>query len=71
MCVYVWGDTCVCVYSTQHLERICALPTIKLKVELSHVNVGKFSVELETLYKIQKFCKSHSESLNKLCYHNN
>ena len=49
-------------------ESISVLPTGNLKADLSHVNVGELSAELETIQDISS--ASHTLNvLSRLCYH--
>ena len=52
-----------------HLQRTYVLPTINLKVDLSHVNVGEFSAELEIAQDIRGSACHILNALPRLCYH--
>ena len=53
-----------------HLQRIYVLPTGNLKVDLSHVNVGEFSTELEIAQDIRSSACHILNALPRLHYHN-
>ena len=50
-------------------ESISVLPTGNLKADLSHVNVGKLSAELETIQDLRSFASHTLNVLSRLCYH--
>ena len=52
-----------------HVQRIYVLPTGNLKVNLSHVNVGELSAELETIQDIKISAYHMLNALPRLCYH--
>ena len=52
------------------LRRIYVLLTGNLKVDLSHVNVGELSTELETIKDIRRSACHILNALPRLCYHN-
>ena len=52
-----------------HLQRTYVLPTINLKVDLSHVNVGEFSAELEIAPDIGDSACHILNALLRLRYH--
>ena len=52
-----------------HLQRTYVLPTINLKVDLSHVNVGEFSAELEIAPDIGGSVCHILNALLRLRYH--
>ena len=53
-----------------HLQRIyqCAANR-HLKADLSHINVGKLSAELETMQDIRSSASHIPNALSRLCYH--
>ena len=59
-----WGSL-----SCHYLQRIYVLPTGNLKVNLSHVNVGELSVELETVQDIRSSACNILNALPRIYYH--
>ena len=59
-----WGSL-----NYHHLQRIYVLPTSNLKVDLSHVNVGELSTELQTVQDISGSACHILNALPLLRYH--
>ena len=85
VCVCVCVCVCACVFvrigtigirdigrgslNYYHLQRTYMLPTRNLKVDLSHINVGEFSTELEIAHDIRGSACHILNALPRLCYH--
>ena len=79
MCWIVCLCVCLCLCARlcvgrgslnyHHLQRVYVLPTGNLMVDLSHINVGEFSAELEIAQDIRGSAFHILNALPKLRYH--